>query len=310
LPTPDWEKRLARIDSAKHVETILDWLAKAKWPGSSSAAAWEAMFARLVEIGEPGAVVPLREMARELPEFLGAKHRAWMAERIEETAHAIAKKSKGKKKSAPLAVRKPGPTVDTMSIVQRVFDAPHDDDVRRVVADELLEHGDPWGEFIQLGFLLASGEASAEQKKRAETLAAKNAPTFAGPLAKIVKADSRGFEKGFLKRVLTNASMVGRLFWEAAATTPYWSTVTRLEIDMTTTPRWWTPALMKNPALRGLREVHFNYYYDPLLSFAQEGEAWKLTQRKTDAEPWLRFARTFAGTLPKPEADELLAAIG
>jgi hypothetical protein len=177
--------------------------------------------------------------------------------------------------------------------------------VRRVVADELLEHGEPWGEFIQLGFLIDEGEATTEQRRAADALLKKNALTFAGPLSKISKTDSRTLVKGFLQRVLTNATMVPRSDWEAAATTPYWSTVTRLEIDMTTTPKWWTPALMKNPALRNLREVHFNRYYDPQISLERAGTSWRVVAAKTAADAWLRFFRDFVRALPEAEKNRI-----
>jgi uncharacterized protein (TIGR02996 family) len=218
-------------------------------------------------------------------------------------AQVLEKATPKKRGAPPIVLKKRGATADTMSIVQRVFDAPDDDDLRRVVADELLEHGDPWGEFIQLGFLIDQGAATPEQKQTADVLLKKNAATFVGPISKISKTDSRTLARGFLQRVLANATMVPRAAWEAAATTPYWATVRRLEIDMVSTPKWWVPALMKNPAVRHLREVHFNRYYEPQISLerAKPNAAWRVVAAKTAPEPWLRFFREFLRALPETE---------
>lgn len=285
---------------------ILEWLHEARWSGSGTIKGWHAMFERLIALSDSRAIAPLREMAKDLPPFLGEKHRERMEAEITRVADAIERKVDAKG-AAPIVLKKRGAAVDTMAIVQRVFDAPADDDLRRVVADELLEHGDPWGEFIQLGFLIDAGRATKEQRQAADALLKKNAATFVGPISKISKTDSRTLEKGFLKRVLANATMVPRSAWEAAATTPYWSTVTRLEVDMVSTPKWWMPALMKNPALGNLREVHFNRYYDPQISLERKKPSapWKVAGAKTVPEPWLRFFREFIRALPDDERERV-----
>lgn len=291
----NWEPQLEKIDPSRHAETILQWIADAKWPGSGSAPAWEAIFAKLVSLRDPATVAPLRAMAAELPAFLGVKHRTWMSERLAATAEQIAKQSKGKT-AKPLTVKRPGISGDVLSIVQSVFDAPDDHELRRVVADQLLELGEPWGEFIHLGFLQ---NATPEQKTLAEALLKKNAATFAGPLAKITKLDGREFEKGFLHRVRTSLQMVPRQAAESAASSPFWSTVHRLEIDMADAPKWWTPALMKNPALRRVRELTFNRYYEPLISLSRVDERapWRVVEVKNAGEGWLRFFRGFVEAL-------------
>lgn len=288
-------KSVRQLEDDPHLTTaIVGWLHEARWPGSGAAPGWTAMFERLVTLRDARAIAPLCAMARELPPFLGQKHRAWMIAEIAKTANAIEQVAPRTTSVQSIALAPRGPTRDALSIVQRVFDAPDDDDVRRVVADELLEHGEPWGEFIQLQF--------AGEKKAADALVKKHVATFAGPLAKIAKSDSREFEKGFLVRVLTNASMVPRPAWEAAATTAYWSTVTRVEVDMTSTPKWWLPELMKNPAVRRLRELCFNRYYEPYISLARNSasEPWVLGQVKTDAPAYLRWLDMvpFQGTVP------------
>lgn len=296
-------------DDPRLTAAILGWLHEARWPGSGTMTGWQAMFERLIALRDPRAIAPLREMTKDLPPFLGEKHRARIAGEMTRVADALERKAKASTE-APIRLKKRGAAADTMTIVQRVFDAPDDDDRRRVVADELLEHGEPWGEFIQLHFLVADGRATKAQRLAAEALAKKNVATFVGPIAKVSKADSRTLEKGFLQRVLVNAAMVPRSAWEAAAKSPYWATVTRLEIDVVATPKWWLPALMKNPALRNLREVHFNRYYAPQISLEREkpSKPWRVTQAKTVLERWLRVFRDFIRALP--EAERARVAVG
>jgi hypothetical protein len=298
---------VARLKSVRDVDddprlttAMLRWLYEARWPGSGAAEGWSAVFERLISLRDVRAIAPLRQMAKDLPPFLGVKHRAFMAAELTRVADALERVPRGGQPVRSIVL---GPASDALSIVQRVFDAPHDDDLRRVVADELLEQGNPWGEFIQLGFLIAAGGATPEQKRRAEWLAKKSSAVFSGPLGKIAKADSREYERGFLNRVLTNASMVARPDWEAAAASPYWSTVTRLEIGMISTPKWWLPVLLKNPAIRNLREIHFNRYYDSCISLERKSESapWRVASATNVAPPWLRCFRDFIRALPEAE---------
>ncbi|MFO0735384.1 MAG: hypothetical protein U0270_05875 [Labilithrix sp.] len=301
-------KTVADLEDDPRLTTVmLGWLHEARWPGSGAAGGWPAIFERFITLEDARAIAPLRQMASSLPDFLGAKHRAFIAGELTRTAEALERATPKARVTQPIVL---GPAKDPLTIIQRVFDAPGDDDVRRVVADQLLEQGDVWGELIQLGFLIAEGKATEEQRRTAELLIKKNAARFAGPIAKIAKADSREFEKGFLKRVLVNAVMVGRPAWEAAATSPYWSTVARLEIDMISTPKWWTPAIVKNPALGQLRELSFNRYYVPFISLerATTTAPWRVVAVNIALERWLRFLRAFVHALPEEERNRFEVA--
>lgn len=291
-------------DDPRLTTAIVGWIHEARWAGSGAAAGWAAIFERLVTLRDGRAVAPLRQMAKELPPFLGAKHRAYIAGELTRVADALERDAPRAEAANAISI---GATFDVLAVVGRVFEAPADDDVRRVVADELLEHGDPWGELIQLQLLVAEGAATSEQERAAAALIKKHGARFAGPLAKISRTDSRELRKGFLVRVLANAVMVPRPAWEAAASSPFWSTVTRLEVSVLAAPMWWLPALMKNPAARSLREVHFNRYDTPYLSLERASEAapWRIVQVQDLGDIWLRFLRQFVQALPVAERDRI-----
>lgn len=104
--------------------------------------------------------------------------------------------------------------------------------------------------------------------------------------------------------------MVARPVWEAAATSPYWATVERLEIDVVSVPKWWLPKLVTNPALRHLRKLCFNRYYKREISLerARELAPWRVVEAKNIAEPWLRSLRSFVAALPEAERKRIEVA--
>jgi len=291
----DCVKRMQSVseldDDPRITVAIVGWLAGPKWPGSGVAAGWTALFARLVALRDARAVAPLRAIAATPPDFQGLKHTAWIVEEAKKAAAAIeaacaetrsrpedpslaALEAKLEEPVADFFARKrTGAAESTLSVVQYVFDDPHDDDVRRVAADALLEREDPWGELINIQLRIADGKATAAEIDRAKVLLFKHGGLFAGPLAKITKVGSRIFEKGFLAEITTDATMVGRRDWEAAATAPHWATVRKVQIDMTSTPIWWVPAWANNPANRFLRELNVSMYQKPMLLSVRDGVA-------------------------------------
>ncbi|MGZ3423303.1 MAG: hypothetical protein ACXVEE_35905 [Polyangiales bacterium] len=76
---------------------------------------------------------------------------------------------------------------------------PESDSPRRVLADHLLEIGDPLGEFIALS-LLEPSEGGSDVEARRKALLEAHASTWLGPLVECVPLVSAGFERGFLAR--------------------------------------------------------------------------------------------------------------
>jgi hypothetical protein len=283
-------KNIARLktldklpDDPRLTETLIGWLYEARWPGSGAQDGWTAVFERLRKLNDARAIEPLRKLPDAKPPFLGKKHTDWVFEHAKLTAVALQKTAKKSKYAnlPPIAIKaKKGATADTLSIIQRVFDSPDEDDLRRVVADELLEHDDPWGEFIQLGFLIHAGKATKEQKLRADVIVKKNSATLIGPIAKIAKLESRGFEKGFLSWVRVDATMRPRADYEAAANSPYWATVERLEFNMLSVPKWFLKTMGASTLAKRLKTVSFNRYRHPVITI----------ERKSVTAPWTVLA--------------------
>lgn len=79
------------------------------------------------------------------------------------------------------------------AMYEAVWDAPGDLLRRRVLADALLEVGDPRGEFIALQF-----ETSARARKRAQKLLDRHRRHFLGSLAGVLITDSDVWRHGFV----------------------------------------------------------------------------------------------------------------
>lgn len=123
-----------------------------------------------------------------------------------------------------------------------VYTNPSDDGAKQVLADVLMETGDPRGEFIALQ-MLPRRNRKAELKL--ERLLERHREAFLGPLARAVHPRGQVWEKGFL--VECRAELAGQLVDE-----PSWATVRRLEVvnDETMAPKE-----LSSPHLRSLREV-------------------------------------------------------
>ena len=137
----------------------------------------------------------------------------------------------------------------TADPVAPVWADPEDDELKRVVADALLEAGNPWGELIVLQLRIAEKKAKPAERKRAAVLE-KQREQYAGPLARVTRKSPWKVEKGFLVECAPQKKLVPRADWEAAAHAPHWATVRRVMVDAIETPRWWITELMKNPATR------------------------------------------------------------
>jgi uncharacterized protein (TIGR02996 family) len=93
----------------------------------------------------------------------------------------------------------------------RVFEHPDDEHLRQVVADALLEQGDPRGEFIALQLAIARGGSTTEQRDRALTLEREHGARW----STIGSADQVEHRRGFPWLVRTRSLEPG----------PAWATV-------------------------------------------------------------------------------------
>lgn len=123
-----------------------------------------------------------------------------------------------------------------------VYANPEDDGARHVLADVLVEAGDPRGEFIALQML---PRRTRKAELKLERLLERHRAAFLGPLTRAVRPKGQVWEKGFL--VECRAELAGLLVDE-----PSWATVRRLEVvnDETMSPKE-----LSSLHFRSLREV-------------------------------------------------------
>ncbi|MBA3538878.1 MAG: hypothetical protein H0T79_04560 [Deltaproteobacteria bacterium] len=125
-------------------------------------------------------------------------------------------------------------------LYQQVYARPHDDDLRRVLADALLAIDDPRGELIQLQF-----HPDADHQQRAMRLVQQYGLTWLGALRGAVIP--LAYERGFLAscQVLdVSPTLVGH---------PEWGTVYTIELDPDPATR--TSTFFVHPVMRALRRV-------------------------------------------------------
>ena len=154
--------------------------------------------------------------------------------------------------------------------IQALFQAVHEAPVelarREVLADALLELGDPRGEFILLQL-----DGSNRARKRAAKLLQRHRQAFLGSLADTIVGGTDEWRSGFL--VSAAARLVGERTGDSG-----WATVEKLVVVLGPQP----PLELASPHLRSLREVRLT----PLmrnLGSPPEPETWARQQRALEA---------------------------
>lgn len=120
-----------------------------------------------------------------------------------------------------------GPLAERAALFTLHAANPTDRALRSVLADVLVEAGDPRGEFIALQMAIADGTASDGAAKREAKLLATHADAWTGPLPDVV-AESRRFERGFLVALHRRAGGEDRL--RASLDRIEWATVEKLHL--------------------------------------------------------------------------------
>lgn len=121
-----------------------------------------------------------------------------------------------------------------------VFAHPHDDERRRVLADYLLERGDPRGEFIALQVM---GELGPHQRRRERELLREHGRAWLGPLATVLRRDSVVFERGFPTHGRFNSACRNVMH---VVGDPHWATIEDLRAP---------PEIITHPVMRSLRHA-------------------------------------------------------
>jgi uncharacterized protein (TIGR02996 family) len=282
---------------------IVHWLVVARWSGAGALAVWQRLLGRLARLRDVRAIAPLRHALTTPPPFLGKAHAQTMASLIAATAEQLTSEARpGDEEGATMAAieaRLTTPAMDffahrpagadALALLAPVWAAPDDLTVRQVVADALLERGEPWGEIIALSMRTGSDQ----ERERLSLLLNKHHHVICGAIAKIAKVAGRVIEGGFLVECAANASMVPRRDWEAALVAPQWAMIRAVSIDLVSTPAWWMAAFATGQASRRVRRVQLSHYNKPVM----------VLTRETLAGPWL-----VERLRPYPRAERVCAA--
>ena len=118
------------------------------------------------------------------------------------------------------------PREDLPALFARVFAAPHDDALRQVLADTLLESGDARGELINLQLL---PRLDAAQRKRMKQLLDQHARRWLGPLEPAILKSGLSYRRGFpaVAKLSTNQKAVV----EQVMGRPEWNTFETLDVE-------------------------------------------------------------------------------
>jgi uncharacterized protein (TIGR02996 family) len=201
--------QIARIranNDPRVASAILRFLEDPAWHATGSQPFWKRLFDLLALNPDPRSLPRLKAIKYDKI-IHGKSMRGWMIERVKRAAatleeSGISSAKISKEERAELAAIKVSPSASSSSssssssstgkgspkkvseaaLLRAVYDAPEDDAPRAVLADYLIERGDPRGELIALQL----GERSAAGEKRALTLIRKYQKAWLGPLAPYV----------------------------------------------------------------------------------------------------------------------------
>jgi uncharacterized protein (TIGR02996 family) len=144
-----------------------------------------------------------------------------------------------------------GADLDVDGLLAAVYAAPEDSGPRRVLADALMESGDPRGEFIVLQLQEAENGGTETGTKRADALLAAHKDAWLGALQPVVYR--AWFREGFLDRIELDAGRrAPAKAWEKLARHPSLATVRG--VDRGKAPKH-IHELFLNDALRSLASV-------------------------------------------------------
>lgn len=245
---PDLEDAVATLAKRKRSAAIaadlVALLAAPPYTAQTSKPLWKIVIAALRgPHAVPASVAPLTALAANYQKVFGP---TVMGRWLEGQVRAVAAELAGEFPSAPrtvATVEKPAPkkgSVDALHAL--VLASPDDDAPRHVLADKLLELGDPRGEFIQLQL------QNSPDEKRVAALLAAHEKAWLGPVAETTKKPDRVWRRGFLDE----ATVVPRgKFLAPSVGHPAWATVRVLRVH------WQAKAnqIVLDPVMRDLREL-------------------------------------------------------
>lgn len=128
------------------------------------------------------------------------------------------------------AGQKPRAVRSAEELERAIFEAPHDDSLRRVLMDTLLEQNHPRGALLALHTAAAGRELTAAEKKAEKALIQQHRAVLLGELEPVLKPDV-SFAMGFVSRAALKqgSSNALKLAISKSVGLPAWATVQHLE---------------------------------------------------------------------------------
>jgi uncharacterized protein (TIGR02996 family) len=232
-----------RIDAA-----LVDLLERVPYRATSTQPFWNALFALAADITD---VRQLRRLDGLTAEGVAVTMQTWLRGKLaalrETTADRLVEHPEPPEVTEILALLGPRKlsigSQNLEALLGAIYDAPDDDAPRLVLADALLERGDPRGELIALQL-----RGDGASKKRERELLDTHGKQWLGELAPVVMGGYT-FARGFLAECRIDNRHLDRV--KRLAGHPAWSTVRSLT---------GSALIGLHPVMRGLRRLSFTSY--------------------------------------------------
>jgi uncharacterized protein (TIGR02996 family) len=310
LPKLGLKTLLELPDDPRTTVVLVDLLKEPAWWGNNSRDLWVWVFEKLVKLRDVRCVPALRAMVEEPPHFFQQKFTNWVVGEIQKVADKLdrMKLVKDDARTRRLAdaqnVKVPEHgffprdfTKDSLPLLERVWAAPDDAELRSVIGDALQERGDPWGDFIAL---------QREGKPIKELLRA-HAKRFGGAIVNACgyHGENMTFVDGFVEACRIGSWGGTTRQWDESAVAPHWATVKKVTFAGMTPKLKWFRAWWASGHLRSLRKIEIGTV---VLERATMDAPWRFkTLPAQIREVYLKELALLFKTMPRAERARIVA---
>lgn len=196
------------------VHELLDLFARPPWRSNPALPFWRLACERIVATRDPRVLARLEEVAlaypARIPTTVGFKVAAYLNKAalalraaidampaLDEDAARACEVLEAKLGAPPPMTRSRGVAV-AHELLAAVYAAPGDDGPREVLADHLLQRGDPYGEFLSLQLARSHGRADDATRARELALLATSNGVWAGRIGMAIEAGHFAYHRGFV----------------------------------------------------------------------------------------------------------------
>jgi uncharacterized protein (TIGR02996 family) len=231
---------------------LLDLLEDPPYTSNKSRPLWSSVVAQLGDRhAVPASVAPLAVLAADYQKVFGpTRVGAWLEEELRALVTRLAERFPAAPRAPVAKTVQPAPAQGSIEdLLAQVGARADDDETRLVLADALMEKGDPRGDFIALQMRAHRGESLAKAEvTRERKLLKTHEKEWLGPVADLTNKPSRVWRRGFLEE----CSFLPRgKFLTRAVGHPAWATVRVLRMQSYDGAKGLDVIL--HPVLRGVR---------------------------------------------------------